>query len=207
MPHISLPARGQARGTAVLLHGLGADEHDLLGVAATLPHHLQRVSLRAPLSLPWGGYAWYPLRTVPGGAAPGIPWPKGTSEAGGLAAAVAAVRATCAALPAAAPAVLIGFSQGAAVALATVLAAPAEFAGCALLSGLLPAGIALGPLPPGFPVFVAHGTEDHLLPLAEGRRLRDHLQAAGAAVAYHEYALAHGIADEELEDLAAWLPA
>lgn len=206
LPHISLPARGTARGTAVLLHGLGADEHDLLGVAATLPHHLQRVSLRAPLPLPWGGYAWYPLRTAPGGASLGIPWPEGVSEAGGLAAAVAAVRATCAALPTASHPLLLGFSQGAAVAAATILAAPAEFAGCVLLSGFLPAGSAPGPLTPGFPAFVAHGTEDPLLPVAEGRRLRDQLQAAGAAVAYHEYALAHGIGDEELDDLVAWLP-
>ena len=48
---------------ALLLHGWGADERDLAGLAAYLPSGLEWLSVRAPLRHPAMGYAWYHLDT------------------------------------------------------------------------------------------------------------------------------------------------
>ncbi|MFC0582097.1 alpha/beta hydrolase [Micrococcoides hystricis] len=44
----------------VLLHGYGADELDLMGLAPHLPQHYTIASVRAPLAIQ-PGYTWYPL--------------------------------------------------------------------------------------------------------------------------------------------------
>jgi phospholipase/carboxylesterase len=208
---------GRPRGALVLLHGFGADELDLLGLADALPEDLLYVSLRAPLRLPWGGYAWFPLRALPGGPEVAVPWPDhggALSEAEGLAAAVRDVVGALRSAAArgdldAAHTVLAGFSQGAAVAAAVMAAAEAPaLAGYALLSGFDPEpSPAAGAVRPGVPAFVAHGTADALLPVALGRALRDRLTAAGAVVTYAEYPMAHAICDDELAELTRWLGA
>lgn len=44
----------------LLLHGYGADELDLMGLAPHLPPHYTIASVRAPLRM-YPGYTWYPL--------------------------------------------------------------------------------------------------------------------------------------------------
>ena len=44
----------------LLLHGTGADEHNLLPLVRHIaPPHCVTASLRAPLAAPWGGYRWF----------------------------------------------------------------------------------------------------------------------------------------------------
>ena len=45
----------------------------------------------------------------------------------------------------------------------------------------------------GFPVTIAHGAFDEVIPVGYGRAARDVLAAAGADVAYHESPLGHTI--------------
>jgi phospholipase/carboxylesterase len=45
----------------------------------------------------------------------------------------------------------------------------------------------------GFPVAIAHGTLDEVIPVDFSRAARDALAAAGADVAYHESPLGHTI--------------
>ena len=44
-----------------LLHGYGSHEEDLFSFANYLPEEYLIISLRAPLSLSFGGYAWYSI--------------------------------------------------------------------------------------------------------------------------------------------------
>jgi phospholipase/carboxylesterase len=96
--------RGPATPLVVLLHGRGADEHDLIDLAGELPRSYAYVSLRGPLALPEGGYRWFEDR--------GVARPIGKS----LHAAVAGVRAFTDAPQAAeydrARTYLLGFSAG-----------------------------------------------------------------------------------------------
>ena len=65
MIHLVREAEGDAAGTLVLLHGRGADEHDLLGLADVLDpeRRLHVVTPRAPLTI-GGGYHWYVVPRV-----------------------------------------------------------------------------------------------------------------------------------------------
>ena len=59
-------ARGEPEGLLVLLHGRGADEHDLFPLLDVLDpeRRLLGVTPRAPLSLPPGGAHWYAFYRV-----------------------------------------------------------------------------------------------------------------------------------------------
>src|SRR5688500_20204364 len=45
----------------LLLHGVGSDERDLFGLSSMLDDRFLILSPRAPISLPQGGFGWYPL--------------------------------------------------------------------------------------------------------------------------------------------------
>src|SRR5204863_2846610 len=64
--HVVREAAGEPRGTIVLLHGRGADEHDLLPLLGVLdPHQRYRgITLGGPLSMPPGGKHWYAVHRV-----------------------------------------------------------------------------------------------------------------------------------------------
>ena len=57
---------GEAAGTIVLLHGRGADEHDLLPLLGVLdPKQRYRgITLGAPLTMPPGGKHWYAIYRI-----------------------------------------------------------------------------------------------------------------------------------------------
>ena len=105
--------------------------------------------------------------------------------------------------------VLLGFSQGCAMALMTALRYPERLGGAVGLSGYLPlAATAAAERAAGnadLPVFMAHGTQDPIVPHARGTASRDALRAMGHAVEWHDYPMPHSVCAEEIEDLNAWL--
>ena len=104
---------------------------------------------------------------------------------------------------------LMGFSQGAMMSLGVLRTAPERVAGIVALSGRFSDDLAETPADTGasgrVAVFVAHGTQDDLLPVADGRAIRDLLQPMVRDFTYREYAMPHTIAPDELRDVAAWL--
>ena len=60
------PAAGEPEGALVLLHGRGADEHDLFPLLDALDpeRRLHGYTPRAPLALPPGGAHWYVVPRV-----------------------------------------------------------------------------------------------------------------------------------------------
>lgn len=184
---------GKAPHPAVLLfHGRGADEEDLLPLAAELDPRYRYVSARAPLDAGFGGYKWYDSERI------GQPDPGTFGESLRLAGELAGR------LAAEAPLVVVcGFSQGAVMALG-LLAGDQQVAAAAALSGFLAPGMEPSSLA-GRPVFVGHGRLDPVIPIAFGQQARDGLDAAGAQVTYREYPMAHAISQQEVLDLRAWL--
>ena len=51
----------------MLLHGVGSNEQDLIGLAPALDSRFFVVSARAPITLGHGSYAWYPVQFTPTG--------------------------------------------------------------------------------------------------------------------------------------------
>src|SRR5207237_4218889 len=191
--YIELPAaqNGLDR-TLGLLHGFGADEHDLLPIAHELDPRLRAVSLQGPLALDVGGRAWFNLEQTPDGFAFD---PREVAEAVRLATEAVEEIARGSPRP-----ILCGFSQGGGIALSVALARPDLTSAVLVLSGVRPRAeqpVAAGSLG-GLPAFVAHGTHDPLIPVAAGQAIRDLLQAAGAVVTYREYPMGHMVIPEEI---------
>jgi phospholipase/carboxylesterase len=183
---IERPADGEPAGTLVLLHGRGADERDLYPLLDLFDpeRRLRGLTPGGPLALPPGGRHWYRLAGIPTPDADTF-WPSFRE----LADFVDGLQK---------PLVLGGFSQGAVMSYALTLGRSPELRPAALmpLSGFMPAveGLeldltGLG----GFPVAIAHGTLDEVIPVDYSRAARDALGAAGADVAYHEARLGHTI--------------
>jgi phospholipase/carboxylesterase len=89
---------------------------------------------------------------------------------------------------------MVGFSQGAALGFALGLLYPPRVRALAALSGFVPDGalpfIENRPLQ-GKAVFLAHGTQDTIVPVERARAARDLLQQAGADVSYCEDDVGH----------------
>jgi phospholipase/carboxylesterase len=110
---------------------------------------------------------------------------------------------------AAARLVLAGFSQGGAISLQTGLRHTERLAGIMALSTYVPIAATLeaerNPANAGVPIFMAHGTQDPIIPLANARRSHELLQRLGYPVEWHEYAMPHSVSPHELRDIGAWL--
>ena len=182
----------------ICLHGFGADMHDLSGLAPLLSST---------------GY----LYVLPG--APlfdsNDPTARAWHERGGNESSIA-VQEAMAALDGfttevltryrveAGKSLLLGFSQGGAMALRYGLPRPERFAGIAVLSGSLRRVEDLLPnLPPEHtqPIFVAHGRQDSLVPLEWSRNLITFLEKQGYRPIYKTYPIDHQISPSLVADL------
>jgi phospholipase/carboxylesterase len=105
--------------------------------------------------------------------------------------------------------VLAGFSQGGAIALQTGLRYPQRLAGIMALSTYLPLAESLeheaARVNARTPIFMAHGTQDPVLPYAMGSGSREFLGKLGYEVEWHEYPMPHSVCLEEVRDIETWL--
>lgn len=193
--------RGERDGRPllVLLHGYGADERDLFGLVPYLPPEFAVAAVRAPLAPPFPapGYSWYPIEGLETRDPAHI-----TAAARGL------IEWTDAAAAAHRTIGLLGFSQGAAVALQAMRLEPARFAFAVNLSGYvtpgdLPRDSELAELRP--PVFWGRGTNDDVIPdflVAHTTEwLPGHVELSGRVYP----GLTHSVSEPELADVRVFL--
>ena len=105
--------------------------------------------------------------------------------------------------------VLAGFSQGAAIALHAGLRYPEPLAGIMALSAPLPLPeripVELHAANARVPVFLAHGTQDRVVPYAVGESAHRLLKEIGVPVEWHSYAMEHTVSLDEIAHIRAWL--
>jgi phospholipase/carboxylesterase len=105
--------------------------------------------------------------------------------------------------------VLAGFSQGGAMALQTGLRHLERIAGIMALSCFLPltdkVAAEAAVVNRDAPIFMAHGTQDPLIPLARARHAHDLLTGLGYRIEWHEYPIPHSVSPSEIRDISAWL--
>jgi phospholipase/carboxylesterase len=191
---------------ALLLHGLGADEHDLFGLAPFLDPRLVVVSVRAPREAQPMGYSWFDIDWSE--SPPRIDFAQAVESRDAILRFAGEAASALGADPG--RVWLVGFSQGASMAAAAALAWPARFRGLAAHSGRIPRRALPASPPPGFegfPVLWQHGRADPVVPVAFGHEARDALAALGARLEYREYPVGHEICEESLRDLTTWLSA
>lgn len=188
------------RPTLVLLHGRHGDEDGMWALRAAFPAGWLWVSPRAPFADAVAGHDWRP---------PGRP---GLACLAEFEPAVTAIARFVAAMPelyGSDPRAiwLMGFSQGAAAALAVAIARPGLVRGVAGVVGFAPASPGQSqPWRPlrGLPVFLAAGRHDPVIPLAVSRASAATLSGLGAELTYREYNAGHRIPSQGIRDLGAW---
>lgn len=204
--HVVREAAAEPEGALILLHGRGADEHDLAPLLDVLDPERRLVGLTPGAPLPGpagsGGRWWYMVPRV-GYPDPatfhatyaqltafldgwleerGIPWPR---------------------------TVIGGFSMGCAMSYATALGAgrPSP-AGILAMSGFIPTvdgWEAELESRRGLPVFITHGARDPVISIEFARDARRRLEAAELAVDYHEHGGGHHLDPPTLPLMAAWV--
>ncbi len=212
-PPIEIETAPHPAATVIVMHGLGADGNDFVPIANELDLSsvgpVRFVFPNAPV-IPVtinGGYqmpAWYDIAVADLGA---------REDEAGLRRSQATIEALIANEKARGIAadriVVAGFSQGCAMALMTGLRHGERLAGIVGLSGYLPIAATTAAerhaANHDTPVFLAHGRQDPVVPIARAQQSRDALAALGYAVEWHEYAMAHSVCLEEIGDLNAFL--
>ena len=193
--------------TLVLIHGWGANAHDLLGLAPLL-HGGRALVLcpQGPVGVPIGGgergYGWYPL--LPGQPPPVAEFKQGAEL---LRRFVERARARYPIDPRAL--VVGGFSQGGTMAYDLALRDPARYSGIIGLSTWLP-GLLSDDLPrlpeqEALPVLVLHGTADPMIDVERARESREALRRFGVGITYREFDMGHEIRPEALRVALRWL--
>ncbi len=192
---------GATQPTAILVHGLGADENDLAGLAHSLDSRLMFISVRAPFTLDFGGYTWYDFLEA------GKPEPRMFKEScEKLSTFIGDVLQHYPINPK--QLYLLGFSMGTVMSLAMALSQPQLFRGVVANSGYLAEGTHLSYRwneLNGIDFFVAHGLLDPLIPVQASRIIKEKLESVHARVEYHEFTMAHEIGDKSLNAMAKWL--
>jgi phospholipase/carboxylesterase len=191
------PAAGEPQGALVLLHGRGADEHDLYPFLDLLDprRRLRGITPGGPLSLPPGGRHWYVVPRV------GFPEPQTFAESYELLQDELDVPWE--------RTIVGGFSQGAVMAYALGLGKgrPSP-AGIVAMSGFIPTVPETWQADldrPGLPVWIAHGRRDPVIEVGFGRSAAERLREAGLAVDYHESEAAHHVDPRALAELPGWI--
>ena len=197
------------------LHGLGADGHDFAPIVPELvrPHWpaIRFVFPHAPVQpitinngVPMR--AWYDIVSMDF---------RSRADSAGVDASIVELellieREVARGIPAE-RILLAGFSQGGAVILSALLRRTRPLAGLIALSTYLPdpakAAAARVADAISVPVFMAHGTQDPVIPVAIAEHTAQTLSALGLPVEWHTYTMAHQVCAEELQALGDWLEA
>ncbi|MEN1727412.1 MAG: alpha/beta fold hydrolase [Pseudomonadota bacterium] len=197
----------------IWLHGLGADGHDF----APIVPHLRSASRRSVRFV----FPHAPVRpvTVNGGMAMrawydilGLTIDRDQDLQGILDSVASVNRLIADQINAGISAdriVLAGFSQGGAIALRAGLAQPQPLAGVMALSCYLLQAGALDewqvPASANVSIFMGHGTQDPVVPIALGRAASEQLGRSGYSVEWKEYPMPHSVSPEEIQDIDRWL--
>ena len=206
---------GVPSASIVVLHGLGADGNDFVPIAQELildsvgPVRFVFPSAPVrPVSIN-GGYemrAWYDIYP-PDQRGQRVEDGPGLRQSQALVQALLEREAARGVSPE--RTVLMGFSQGCAMALLAGLRAPQRLAGIVGLSGYLPlaerTASERSEASRAVPVFLAHGEQDEVVAIERGLSSRDALLALGHAVDWHVYPMGHSVCAPEIADLNRWL--
>ena len=201
--------------TCVVLHGYGADMRDLAPLAPEIPveRPVRWLFPDGPEALDWGGRAWFPIDVAAFEEAQRTGKPRDLSggEPEGMADSRLEMQSFIDALEVSWDRiVLMGFSQGAMMAVDLALRAPMTPAGVAILSGTFvdkKSVAALAPKRKGLAFFQSHGSVDPILGFPQALRLEKALKDAGWTGGLRRFEGGHGIPPELLPEFGAWLQA
>ncbi len=190
----------------IILHGYGADERDLMALGAYFDPRLRVVSIRAPVDLPQGGHAWFPLEFTEAGVK--IEREDVEQAREDLIEVVRSQQVFHG--NDASNTLLLGFSQGAAMALAVAYRAPDTTTNVIALSGVFapemtPADPDVLRVLQATSIIMTHGSHDPVISIQQSHAARDVVAQTPVRLKYHEYSMGHEINQECLRDVVEWV--
>lgn len=198
-------APGERPPLLILLHGVGANEQQMMQLAPSFDPRFIVVSVRSPLVLGPNAFGWFHVTFTATG-----PKIAAAEAAAGWKQIAQFVDEAVAAFGADPARVFVaGFSQGGIMALATMLAAPQQLAGAISMSGrllpeVLPHAASADALRDK-PVLIVHGTSDEKLGIQLARWAREQLSRLPLALTYRELPMGHTITPQSLAVVTTWL--
>lgn len=199
------PAKPEHAPLLIMLHGYGSNEKDLIQIAPALKPEFRYISARAPQTMDFGMYGWFPLEFTQQGI--NVDYnaaQKALEQFIYFTEELIRIHK-----PAGNKVFLMGFSQGAVMSYLTAFNAPELLHGVIALSGQLPEKTlpndANKSLLRNLPFLVMHGLYDDILPIAKGRTAHEWLKLNVDDVTYREYPVAHQISDSGIELIRSWL--
>lgn len=187
----------------VMIHGWTGDENSMWVFTRRLPADFWIIAPRAPHPADPQGFSWRPPQASTFGR-PSLETLLPAAE--GLIRLIdeysAAVKLDASHFD------VMGFSQGAAMTNVLGLLYPQRVRKMGVLAGFVPAGlddyIAQKPLT-GKNIFVAHGTQDEMVPIDRARASMELLEQAGATITYCEDEVGHKLSSGCLRALETYL--
>jgi phospholipase/carboxylesterase len=197
---------GDSSPVLFLLHGYGSHEEDLFSFANYLPEEYLIISLRAPLNLSFGGYAWYSIHFNE----QQDKWSDDDEAKKAQEIILYNIDYHLEQFKLKGQKVsLLGFSQGAILSWAVGLSHPEKIDKIIALSGYLNEDIFVYAKEgiDQLRIFSSHGTQDPTLPIEWARKGIGLLDKKEISLAYKEYPQGHGINQDNFNDLLSWLKA
>jgi len=211
--YVEIESKTPAKHTVIWLHGLGADGQDFVPIVPELklpndlavrfifPHATIRpVTINAGYEM----RAWYDIA--------GIQLDAIIDREGILASAQMIEELIAQENSRGVPTeniILGGFSQGAVMALTIGLRRATPLAGIVALSGYFPLAdetlAQTNNTVRDTPIFLAHGTQDFMVPFALGQMSYQLLKEAHCQVSWHAYPMGHAVCGEEIRDIGEWI--
>ena len=198
--------------TIIWMHGLGADGHDFEPLVPELQTGLPALRFLFPHApvrpvTVNNGYqmrAWYDIIGIDRRSAEDFNGIQASADA-----LTALIRAENARGIASSRIVLAGFSQGGAMALHIATRFAEKLAGVIALSCYLPLALRFASERSSAnlatPIFMAHGTQDPVLPFSMGDESRRVLEGTGYRIEWHAYPMPHSLCEPEVADIRAFL--
>jgi len=190
----------------VLMHGVGSNEQDLFSLAPQIPDRFHVLSLRAPFRMGPGSHAWFDFSIEPNGERTINEAQEAQSRA--LVAQTVQAASEQLGIP---PELVGGFSQGGIMALSLLLSRPELMRAALVWHSRLLAQIVPHIAPAdafhGKHLWLSHGTQDNVIPLAAAQSIRRQVQTLPLRLSYEEFNSAHEIRPAELAHTVTWLQA
>ncbi|MCE9645180.1 MAG: hypothetical protein K8S20_04200 [Chloroflexi bacterium] len=197
------PAAASPARLLVLLHGWTGDENSMWVFTRALPEHYWMMAPRAPHRAHPGGYSWR-VRNVLAQDRPSFEMLRPAAQA-----LIRLVDEYAASVEVDARQFdLMGFSQGAAMVNVVGMLYPDRVRKMGVLAGFAPQGLeTLAVKRPlvGKNIFVAHGTQDQMVPIEQARASISLLEQAGAQITYCEDEVGHKLSANCLRALESYL--
>ena len=204
LKYLIKPSEKENSKLLLLIHGYGSNEEDLFSFVNDLPQDFTIVSVRAPQTLSFGGYAWYDINFTDAQKFNNVSqaqdsiqlirdFIKEVTEKYNL-----NTKEIW----------LCGFSQGAILSNALTIQTPENISKVIMLSGYWASDI-IGEVEnkdyKNVNYFISHGTEDTVIPIEWARTTAEKLKNLNIQNDYNEYLSGHGLNPQNFYDMLNWI--